>query len=64
MDPRYQFPIILCDHSGFASGVDDEPPSMMWPVAVEANDYHAELVNLAGPPLYGVPIQITIVAWR
>lgn len=60
---RIEFPIILYDHSGFASGIDDGAPSRAWPASIKASDYHAEIVNMAGPPLYGVPVQITRVPW-
>jgi hypothetical protein len=61
---HYEYPIIFDDHDGFASVVDDGAPSYRWPRVVEGNAENVALVLLAGPPLYGVPVESTVVAWR
>jgi hypothetical protein len=54
---KFVLPIVLYDHDGFNSGIDDGEPSRVWSVEIDASDEWLEIIRVGGPPLYGVPVR-------
>lgn len=54
-------PLVFYDHDGFACADLDGEPSYRWPDDWHCDESLREDVHAAGPPLYGVPIAITLI---
>lgn len=55
------FPVVFCDHDGFAAGIEAEgPPTRYWPSTVPATEEWSEIIRMAGPPLYGQQITVSV----